>query len=210
MHHDVREPGGDVAEPALPPAERVVQVEGRGHLDLAARSDTAFVDEARLDEAAQRRRHPDERFVFGKCLPGHERTRQVEVAARPRGVRAESADVGDEGLDLVVVERVTEGGHLPRERADRPAGVDDGLPVHVRLRGREAALCEVGERRVEADLLAREAPAIGPVAGRARRVVEVAPALLRLERWRQDDQQDEEVSERRARRPAVRRRASLA
>ena len=153
---------------------------GATSFDLVPRPEPLLVDQLVLDRAlaaAGHGRRPD-RFVLGKRLLGEERARQVQVAARPRRIGAERADMADRERDVLWRQRVAERRHVAIEAADRAALMDDGVPVRVGFAGRKRAVAEVGKGRVEADDRRAGSPAIRAVAGGTGRAVHVLAGPL--------------------------------
>ncbi len=173
---------GDVSEPSLPFARGAfLKGEGHDHFELTARAETPLVEQHVLEGGfiAARDRRRQDRLVFGKRLLGDEGAREVQLAARPRAVGAQVADVSDRLFDLLVREHLAKCRHPAIERADRPALVRDDHPVRSGLRCGEAAVGEVGERRVEADRASRLTLAVRTVARGAGRAKDLLSVLER-------------------------------
>ena len=91
---------------------------------------------------------------------------------RPGVVTAEVAEVTDHRVDLRGGQGVAEGRHAAIEAADAAALVHHGVPVHVRFGGREGAVGEVRQGRVEADRGSRRPLAVRAMAGHTRGTID--------------------------------------
>src|SRR5439155_25855546 len=108
-------------------------------------------------------------FVFGKCLTGEQRTAEIEVCRRPRGVRAEPSQVGSARTDLRLRKDIAEAGHLGREGQLLSAVGSQSYPVASSLTSDEGAIGKVRQWHINRRAL-RRTPAIKPVTGGAGRL----------------------------------------
>jgi hypothetical protein len=140
-----------------------------------------FVDELvrhRLCAGPDHSSGPDG-FVLRKRLLGEEGARKIQVAARPRRVLAEGADIFHRALDLLRGQGIAEGRHVTVKGAYRAAAMDDGNPIGKRLDGVRRAVVEVGkpvavgERQLKSDGALRLSAAVDAVTRGARLAVDL-------------------------------------
>ena len=161
--------------PVCHPISGFRRVDRNDGFDLVARTEAPLVDELIADgrfRAASDRVGQDD-FVLGERLFGEDGAREVQIAARPRAVRTELANVANGRGDLFHRQRIAEGRHAARQPTNPPALVHDGDPVGIRFRRRERTVREVRERGLEADRRTRRAPSVRAVAGDAGGAVDV-------------------------------------
>ena len=135
----VFEAHADVAHAAGKRAGLIVKrCERYRHLELIARAEAMFVHELVGDvgRVVRADRRGDDGLVLRKRLLRRERPRQVELAAGPRRVAAESAQMRDDRVDLRRCQLLGERRHDPGKPASAAAVVNGRLPVDVQFRGR--------------------------------------------------------------------------
>ena len=151
----------------------------------------------------------EDRFVFWKCFLGDERARQVQIAAWPSRLAAESPEILDELADLLVRQLIAEGRHELIESADGAARMDDGIPVEVGFRRRQAAVGEIGRLELESSERDRLSFTVRAVARHAGPLIQLLAAqsgtVARLGAHTRGVSADEDREERRdPRHPACR------
>src|SRR3984957_3630361 len=126
-------------------------------------------------------------LVFRKRLFGDLRERQIEFAAGPMIVAAETPQVGNKVIDLVRRKQFAESRHDLREAARRPAMDNHVFPHRVRLGSGLIATREIGKSfgTLELGQRLRRTPAVGSMTGNTSRLVK-ALAILNIVRTHLD------------------------
>ena len=154
----------------------LLKVDRRDELDLVPRAEPAFVDQVVADEPLAAR--PVNVVAQTASFSGNAFSVK-NARGRFRSPRGQAGSVQNvrrwptASAISVWRQRVAERRHVAIEAADRAAFVHDGLPVGIGFAGRERAVGEIGQRRVEADGRDRRALAIRTVAGHAGGAVDV-------------------------------------
>ena len=155
--------------PIVAHARLLSQADGHLDLELVAGAEPTLIyqlvhNRSRSFDVYLHGRH---RFVFGIRLLGDQRPRQVQLAARPRPVGAECADVVDDGLQLLNGEGFAERGHGLVESPNRTTLVGHGNPIAVWLARRKTTIGEIRHGNLEGHGAGGRALAIRSVASRA-------------------------------------------